>query len=951
MPDRSVKVKFEAVVGGFVAGVTQAKAATADLGKTLEKSTKSRQAFTTIGTAALGAGLAIGALVGTAVKKFADFDAAMSAAASVTGATGAELDGLRQLALKMGADTMYSATEAAQAITEMGKAGVSTADIMGGGLQGALALAAAGQIDVGRAGEIAATALNQFGLAGKDLPHVADLIAAAAGKAQGGVEDVANAMKFVGPVAKNLGISIEETAGAIAELAAQGIIGEQAGTSLRGVLLSLTAPSKIAQGVMEKYGISVYDTGGHVKSLAGLSQSLQDRLAPLDEATRNAALGQIFGNAQITAATILYKGGAKSVDDWTAKVNDAGYAQKQAAALTNNLAGDVERLGGSLDTVFIQTGSGLNDGLRGLTQGLEGLVNTFGSLSAPVQQGVLKLAAVTAGALLVGGAVLVAVPKVVAFRSALETLTVSSGRASTSLSTLGKAAGVIGVAAASVELTKFAAAVSVADPPTKQLAAGLLDVANNAKESKDFGTIFASGAGIFSASINSTSDAVKDFGANAKAALDPTSYETFFGTAGTASGVFQERVSQIDKALVALVQGGHAQQAAAVVDKLSQSTVEFGGNADKVRASFTGYQASLDAVAPAADGASTAAAGASLATGDLADAQVAATAAANAQAEALDAAKKAVSDYGSATADAISGTINLNQAISDANTGLLNQKGNLDSTKLGLDLNTQAGRDNTDALLKIAQAAKDGAVANFSNNQSVAAVTAAMVGPGGSRDAFVATAIKMGATKAEANKLATQLGLTAGNVGQLTAAINGVPTSKSVTIQVMTGLSYQRIQAVKDAIDALHDKTLNVTTITQQKNIAAHGGVTGQAAGGPVYGPGTGTSDSVPRMLSTGEHVWTAAEVGAAGGQGAVTAMRKWVLTRPPGMAGGGPVTSVNVRALVPVASFPRTTGAPQGPLFTVGQINTVDAAAAARALERRFSDSLAAGGFTRMAS
>jgi hypothetical protein len=130
----------------------------------------------------------------------------------------------------------------------MAKAGVSAKDILGGGLTGALDLAAAGQLSVGDAPRSRRRRVNQFNLQGKDVSHVADLYSAAAGKAQGSVQDIAGAMKYAGVTAASMGVSIEETTGTIGLFASKGIIGEQAGTSFRSMLMSLTAPSKARRG-------------------------------------------------------------------------------------------------------------------------------------------------------------------------------------------------------------------------------------------------------------------------------------------------------------------------------------------------------------------------------------------------------------------------------------------------------------------------------------------------------------------------------------------------------------------------------------------------------------------------------------------------------------------------------------------------------------------------------
>jgi phage-related minor tail protein len=130
-----------------------------------------------LGSTAGKAGLVAAAGVGAIVLSAANFDQAMSRVQAATGSSADGLDELRSAAIKAGAQTVFSATEAADAITAMSKAGVSAKDILSGGLTGALNLASAGELDVGQAADIAATAMNQFGLAGKDIPHIADLLA------------------------------------------------------------------------------------------------------------------------------------------------------------------------------------------------------------------------------------------------------------------------------------------------------------------------------------------------------------------------------------------------------------------------------------------------------------------------------------------------------------------------------------------------------------------------------------------------------------------------------------------------------------------------------------------------------------------------------------------------------------------------------------------------------
>lgn len=385
MPNRTVAVELKALVSNYVAGMKQAAQATSDLadkaGKKLEQhSDKVSQLGT--GMALTGAWMLL--VAGKAVKTFADFDKAMSGVAATGDDAKASLGGLRAMAIQLGADTQFSATEAAEGITNLLKAGLSAKDVIGGGLAGSLNLAAAGQMAVADAAEVTAITLAQFNLQGSQASHVADLLAAGAGKASGDVSDMAMALKQVGLVANQTGLSVEETTGTLAMFAKAGLMGSDAGTSMKTMLQRLTPQSAEAQKQFDKLGISAYDSSGKFVGLANFAGQLHDKLNQLTPKARNAALTVMFGSDAIRAATELYKNGAEGVQEWTAAVNDQGYAQRQAAELTNNLAGDLERLGGSLDSAFIKSGSGANTVLRSLTQGAEAAVDAIGDMPAPL---------------------------------------------------------------------------------------------------------------------------------------------------------------------------------------------------------------------------------------------------------------------------------------------------------------------------------------------------------------------------------------------------------------------------------------------------------------------------------------------------------------------------------------------------------------------------------------
>jgi len=445
---RTVSVRLLADVAQFTAAVGgKAVGAVKQLGGELDKAAKAGKLDNAIrGTAALGLGLT--GLAATAVKMSMDFEKSMSAVSAATHANAGELNKLRAAAIQAGKDTQFSATAAADGITELSKAGVSTANILGGGLKGALDLAAAGQISVSEAAETAASAMTQFRLSGNQVPHVADLLAAAAGKAQGSVHDVGAALNQSGLVAAQFGLSIEDTTGVLAEFANAGLIGSDAGTSFKTMLLAMANPSKQTSDLMKELGINFYDAQGKFIGVAGVAQVLQNRLKELTQAQRNQALGQIFGNDAIRAASILYTDGAKGVQQWAKDVNATGYATTTAAKLTDNLAGDLERLRGSLETMAIQSGGGATDGLRKLTQGANAAVNAFADLPGWVQQSITVLSGVGGVSLLAAAGFLKARGTAKDFMDELREMGPRGAAAANGLSRVAGIAGKLGLAGA-----------------------------------------------------------------------------------------------------------------------------------------------------------------------------------------------------------------------------------------------------------------------------------------------------------------------------------------------------------------------------------------------------------------------------------------------------------------------------------------------------------------------
>ncbi len=344
------------------------------------------------------AGGAVVAGLGAAVSKASDFEAGMSRVKAASSASASEMAALGSAAIALGADTQLAgigATDAASAMEELAKGGVSVSDQLGGATKGALLLASSGSIAVADAAGIATKAMNIFGLAGTDVAHVADLMSAGANKSATDVGQLGAAFNQSAAVAKNAGLDIETLTGTLAFFAQRGMEGSDAGTSLKTALLALQAPTDVAAKTMSDLGINVRDANGKMLPMADIADVLKDRLSGLSDAQRDSALKQIFGNDAIRVGIGLYEGGGSAIRDWTAKVNDAGNAARTGATINDNLKGSLSQLGAVLETGAIQFGGKLTPVIRTATDEVAKFVQ--GVMDSPRAQAAFDSFATSAG--------------------------------------------------------------------------------------------------------------------------------------------------------------------------------------------------------------------------------------------------------------------------------------------------------------------------------------------------------------------------------------------------------------------------------------------------------------------------------------------------------------------------------------------------------------------------
>lgn len=387
--NKNIVIRLMADTASYEASMTRAGSTARSVASGMEN-TGRKSALIASGMTA--AGLAVAAFGVAAVKMAADFDQQMSTVQANTGATSAQLDQLRAAAIEAGASTVYSASDSADAINDLGKAGMSVTDILNGGLSGALNLAASDGMAVGDAAEYMANALSMFHLKGSQASQVADTLAAGAGKAVGNVSDFGEALNNCGAQANSFGMNVQETTGVLALFAQNGTIGAEAGTQLNSMLMKLAAPSAEASNTMKELGISAYDAQHHFVGMANFAGQLQKAEKNLTDEQRNQANATIFGSYAIKAANYLYEAGESGVNKWTKAVSESGYAAEQAAAKNNNLKGDLENLSGSMESLMISVGEGAQGPLRKMVQGLDTLVDSFAGLPSGAQQTIVVMA-------------------------------------------------------------------------------------------------------------------------------------------------------------------------------------------------------------------------------------------------------------------------------------------------------------------------------------------------------------------------------------------------------------------------------------------------------------------------------------------------------------------------------------------------------------------------------
>jgi TP901 family phage tail tape measure protein len=875
----------EAQVGIAAQRSAEIQAAAANRAAAAQEAAAAKQAaaLKKVGTAAglVGGLIAVG--FGVAAKSAADFDAKLATFQSLSGASASQMQRLVEAGHGF-TDLGIDASESADAMIELTKAGLSVSQILGGGLKASLILAADGQIAVADATEIMASAMVQFKLPAQDAAKVADDLAAGADKALGSVQDLGEGLKYAGLGAHQAGLSLDETVGALAEFAQAGLIGSMGGTTLQQVLRQMLGPTQSAALEMQELGIQTYDAQGHFIGLAGYAKQLQDKLGGLSEADRNAALNTLFTSRAVRGATILYQDGARGVNHWVREVNDSGFAARQAAGKMDSLQGDLQKLGAVIQNDLIDVGQQLQPVLRTITKDLTTLGNILGEIPDPVKSVAAEFGVVVA-----------------ALGLGFWAFTRLKGAAVSLAETLGVLSGAqveVGTTAATMAAEEDVAAASMAGA-SKASAGGLLGRFNKGGAARLGGglALLLGGQILGQIAANQRNDSIPQGAASAGS----------YAATGAGLGLFLGPVGALAGGGFGGLYGGlkYAHDHPGPVYRAPTNSFrnpQFTGN-------FTNPQQFTGGAAPGGGGAALLALQqhpfqVSAAQSTKVLAQLGVTGQQTFEEIAAGAGHAAVSlqSLEGAAAKAwktmLSGEQSVlarrgdfrsyQQAIDDASAAL-KQNGKT------LDVNTQAGRDNQASLDNLASTASSYA-------QTISDPILQLKFLQSSRDQLLHTAESFGMTQKQALAYTNQvLGIPKevrteaqfeknaayNDIKTYEKAIDSVPGFKNTVITAQTEQAEQALGRVHGDLLAIQSKSVWVTVGTRYVHSGVQAG--GYATGGLIGGRGTGTSDSNLIRASRGEFMQPKQTVDHYG-LGMMEAIRNRTYPKAPGFAGGGSV-------------------------------------------------------------
>lgn len=324
--------------------------------------------------------------VGTAaVMVGAEFEQSMSKVSALSGATGDDLERLEGQARELGKTTVFSATQAAEAQAFLAMAGYEVNEILDS-MPGLLNLAAAGQMDLGRAADITTNIMSAFGIEADRTAHVADVLAKASASANTDVSQLGEAIKYLGPVANSLGWSLEESTAAVMSLSNAGIQGSMAGQAFASSLARLAKPTREMENLMRDLNISFFDADGVMRPLPDVIAELERGLQGMTAEQKSAALSTLFGAEAYKHWAVLLDEGSETLSENTQMLIEADGAAKQMAdTMSDNFIGALNQMKSALSESAIIIFKNIQPALESLVERVKSAAEWFNNLSPRMQ--------------------------------------------------------------------------------------------------------------------------------------------------------------------------------------------------------------------------------------------------------------------------------------------------------------------------------------------------------------------------------------------------------------------------------------------------------------------------------------------------------------------------------------------------------------------------------------
>lgn len=361
-----------------------------------DKFEKAGDSITNAGRQISVASAAVTGLGVAAVKTAADFDSAMANVAAISGATGDDLQALRDKAREMGEKTKFSASEAADAMSYMAMAGWKTGDMLSG-IEGIMNLAAASGEDLATTSDIVTDALTAFGLTAEDSAHFADILAAASSNANTNVSMMGETFKYCAPVAGALGYSAEDVAEAIGLMGNAGIKSTQAGTALRTMMTKLQGELKLSGEALGEVTIQTANADGSMCELSDILADCRTAFSKMSESEAAAAAETLVGKNAMSGFLALMNSAPGDIDKLRNAIENCdGSAEDMAAIMQDNLNGQLTILKSQLEELAISFGEMLMPVIRKVVTAVQGFVDKLNNMDEAQRKTIITIGLVIA---------------------------------------------------------------------------------------------------------------------------------------------------------------------------------------------------------------------------------------------------------------------------------------------------------------------------------------------------------------------------------------------------------------------------------------------------------------------------------------------------------------------------------------------------------------------------